>query len=313
MKISKQMFPCILMLLISFFGMLTGTAVYNFYITWLSILVLFFALVCYVLKKGSNTIVFAGFLITFFTFLLGRYEIQTLNGKLVPLFEDELFNEECIYVYVSLLSLFLGYVFFKKRSWLTENNHKYGNLINYIKSTKKIGTYSRFLFFVFVAFSIIVNMEIASRTVGNIYSLAATSSRLPFVVQKIAQMSGILFWIYLSTLPDSKKAKLPTLLFAFNSTLTLLSGVRGTAVRDIMAISLYYYYRQRNRVVLEDDSIWITKGMKFASIAVFTIGFVLSILSIFPIATAAISDVNLCFTSTYIDSFISDTIASVYV
>lgn len=266
MRINVKTSACLIAVPISLIGVAIGITATNYFIIWISILLLYVSLVFYVLKNRDTTIVFAGFLITFFTFLMGKYGIQTLMGEIEPVFDNAIFAEESMYIYISLLSLFVGYGMFRKRRKLTAGTFDDDNLTNYIKATREIGVYSRYLFYICIAFSIVVNIDIASRTFGNIYSLAAINSRMPFVIQKIAQMSGMLYWIFLSTLPNSKKAKIPTILFSINAILTLFSGVRGTAIRYIMAVALYYFFRHKNRGQLQDDSVWITKGMRIVSV-----------------------------------------------
>lgn len=268
MKINRRMIICFFISMEISVVALAGYWDDNSYVIWTSILLIYAILAYYTIKNSDVMIVFGGFLVTFFTFLIGKYGFQVINGKLDPILENAFFVKESIYVYISLISLFIGYSIFKRRRKLTEGIESNDALERYVKSTRTVGIYARYGFLICIVFTIIVNLDIASRTVGRIYSLVSIASRMPFVIQKIAQMSGMFYWIFLSTLPDSKKVKIPTILFVFNAALTLLSGVRGTVIRDVMSVGLYYWFRQKNRNKLNDRTVWISRGMKFAAVII---------------------------------------------
>lgn len=262
MRINGRTIICFFVVVIISLGALVGGFIGSGHVIWVSILAIYAVLVWYTVRSGDSTIIYIGFLITFFTFLLGKYGFQAVVGRLDPMLENSIFVKESIYVYLSLISLFIGYNVFRKKRRITDSIIGSGALETYINSTRMIGIYAKYFFLFCVIFSFIVNVDIASRTFGTIYGLNTISSRMPFVVQKIAQMSGMFYWIFLSTLPDSKKAKLPTILFILNTALTLLTGARGTTVRDVMAVGLYYYFRHKSKAKLNDNTVWVSKTMK---------------------------------------------------
>lgn len=266
-------------LIITFVLAFVGRLFENYYIIWLSIIVFYLVFFLYSIKQRDKTIVLMGYLISFFVFLLGRYVIQFFCGRIEPFLEKEVFLEESIYAYLSLAFLFIGHTIFEKKRKITDSKENQLYLIDYNKSTKKIGAISRQCFYICVIFSLVYNMDMAIQSIGNIYTVSSAVSRMPFFLQKIGQMSNMFYWCFLSTLPSRNKTKIPTILFVISVSLTLLTGVRGIAVCNIMAVCLYYIFRQMCRGKLQDESIWISKRIKW--LVVFLIPAVIVALGIF--------------------------------
>lgn len=255
-----------------------GSLLVNSYIIWLSILTIFATLVLYVVKNDDTTVVLGGFLVSFFTFMLGKYTCQIIFGNFDPGYNNSIFLRESISVYISLISLFLGYSFFRKKRILTAAIIGNEAIQKYLASVKLISIYARLLFLVAVSCSILVNLDIASRSFGLFYRAHSISSRLPFIVQKIAQMQAMFYWIYLSTLPTKEKTKYPSILFIMNTLLSISTGVRGIAVTNIMSVAMYYYFRHKNSKQLNDNTVWITKKMKIVTIVIVPIGIIALVL-----------------------------------
>ena len=257
-KTGVSIIGTLITLIVLFISMLKN----DVYICWLAILLLFVIIVYYTVKESDAPIVFQGFLISFFVFILGMYLSQIITGDLQSIFSDDIFLKESVYVYISLLTILIGYAFFKKKRVIFKKYNE-RSLKNYRRSTKKIGSYSKSIFFICILFSIAVNIDVASMTIGNIYSFNRTvETRMPFIFQKIGQMSGMFFWIYLSTLPEKKQIKLPCYLFVFDALLTLFTGSRNVFVRNAMSIVMYIFFRNKIRNELKEGA-WLSGNMKF--------------------------------------------------
>lgn len=229
----------------------------DIYLMWFTILIVFLIIVLHVRMNGGKDIILSGFLISFFTFIMGKYILQMFAGNIQHEFSDLIFLKETAYVYLSLISLLVGYIIFKPKREITEDAGQI--FIRYRQLNMLISRYAAMLFIVSIIFSIAVNIDKASMGFGNLYSITRTiESRLPFWIQKIGQMSSMFFWVYLSTLPSKRQIKIPIILFLFNATLTLFTGTRNIFVIDFLTVFMYIYFRHNIRDKLKEE-IWISR------------------------------------------------------
>lgn len=238
----------------------------DYILLWISILIVFGCSVVYAVKNKDNNIVYLFFLITFYTFMLGMYVVQIISNDVKLIFGKDIFLKESFCVFISLFALLFGCIFFRKN----RAERKFGVIskewcLDYKRKTKFVRKISRYCYWVTIICSIIVNLEIMSRSFGQIYGSVSIASSLPFFINKVAQMSSAFFWIYCSSLPTKKQLRMPSCCFVINTLLTLSTGVRGTMVRNCLALAMYYIFR--NKIAKDNqEAEWISKRVKVCMI-----------------------------------------------
>ena len=79
---------------------------------------------------------------------------------------------------------------------------------------------------------------------------------LPYAVRWISQVSTILFYFYLGTLPDKRNAKVPCFLYLLVGVVALLYGQRNVLVIRTLIIICYCFVRNRH---VNEKETWISQ------------------------------------------------------
>ena len=240
-----------------------GLAVDSLNILFISTMIVYVFMVLYAYDKQDATMLL-GFLITFFVYLLGQYFTLWLSGEVwYDKFEKPVMIVIMKCLFLSLVSVFVGFVFSRKKSKGSKMSLE-SSYTQYAESNIFIKKISCTLFYITIIFDIIVNLEPAIFVQQGTYLDLYTdyTSQLPTVVHKIAQSNKLLFCVYLTTLPSKKELKLPCALYIMSNFITLFSGVRGTIVNCVIFVFLYYLYRQRMSKKMGMGEIWITNRLK---------------------------------------------------
>ena len=82
MRINGRTIICFFVVVIISLGALVGGFIGSGHVIWVSILAIYAVLVWYTVRSGDSTIIYIGFLITFFTFLLGKYRSEEHTSEL---------------------------------------------------------------------------------------------------------------------------------------------------------------------------------------------------------------------------------------
>lgn len=196
-------------------------------------------------SKYPENIPFFLFLVSFFTFLLGRMVVtnyfnykEGYNGLLGTAFSNpDIVFKILILVFISLLFLSIGYIIslpinFKKKA------------INNLN--KEIRLISKYFFIFSFIFRILVLVEMiqTSSSVGYYESFSTFSSSLPSVFRLLSEMYDISLFIFLGTMP-TKKESLPWIsCYVLDGILSMLSGRRSYFLLNIFIIVIYYFYRE---------------------------------------------------------------------
>lgn len=247
-------FACILFII--------GYIFYDAKLMFGSVLFLYAISLFYSWNNINSSLIYFGFLCTFFVFLLGKYTVEIFFSKnYESLFNKEIDRTIFTCLFLSLLFILIGFVCSRnKSSWILKN----GNFIEYQRIYKSVFRVALILFYFTYSFKLLLTIEKVLYVSSNLYIALYTSFRslFPWFVHKIAESHSFIFFVILATMPSRKQLKIPVMFFLVNSILNLLTGVRGAFAYDVVFILLYYGYRQSIATKLNNYEIWISTKMK---------------------------------------------------
>ena len=231
-------------------------------IGFLSVILIWVLLLIYSIKDLDNRITFFTFLLSFFTFLLGRVLVQSIT-KDTP---EDLFNvyidfkpstEEFILkaLLVSLFVVFIGYSFGKRVGYTKRK--EVGNTTNYAEKLQK---YSKWLVYLTVIFDLIVTMDrvLYVWTNGYFNYYMSYEPNLPYIVEKLSDFFVFAVFLYLATLPPKKEAKIIIFLYLFSAFIRFLIGARGAIIYPLFIVLIYLFVRTK----ISPEDPWITPKAK---------------------------------------------------
>ncbi|MDA2578260.1 O-antigen polysaccharide polymerase Wzy family protein [Bacillus cereus] len=214
-----------------------------------AILLVFTHNLAYSLKKFYERIIFFSFNVTFFIFLIGRivvsgifeYKIE-LRGLFGLDFEDvETLNMVLICLYISLLSLCIGYALIQKYD------------LKFLRAKKELDPgylhslrfFSLVFFYFCMVFRFIYLFEMKQTAVTEGYyeSFMTFKSSLPSILLQISQMYDVAFFAYLATKPTKKKSLFPVLLYIGEGLFSALAGRRSVFILNLFIVFIYYCIR----------------------------------------------------------------------
>lgn len=214
------------------------------------------------LKDIDKKIALCSFLVTFFSFLLGRIFIDTL----FPGFESDYtmevdnrdsYNKGATYfvlysLILSLIGLSIGYLS-KKKSIIS-------NKIENPLYLTRIRTISKRLTIFFFLFVLLVTYEKIKYIWDNGYLNYYLNFKesFPHIFYTLSVSYKFSFFIFLATFPSKREAKPLILLFLIEAGIQLLSGQRGAFITPVFFIIIYYFVR--NSLLPQDP--WIGKKGK---------------------------------------------------
>lgn len=232
----------------------------NIIILLISVVLLVIANALYSFKNIQKNILFLCFNATFFIFLVGRMAVSTFFG-----YKEELrglngmnFTEPRIIIiiivslYLSLFSIKIGYILFKKIN-LDFINRK--NISNYKRSALEKS--AMILFFCSIIFRLYIVFEMRQATVSEGYfeTFSQFKSSLPGILQTFADMYDMFYFSFLATLPSKKKTLLPTFLYLLEGVIAASSGRRSVLMLNVLIVAIYYVVRNNK----EKNDIWFGK------------------------------------------------------
>lgn len=229
-----------------------------------SVILIWILLMVYAIKDVDNRIAFFAFLVSFFTFLLGRFLVQSFT-KVLP---DDYFNvfidfkpstENFIFrtILISLCFVFLGYYLGQKLSGKRRILVQHST--NYVDRVRK---YSKWLVYLTFVFDLIESLERVRYAWNNGYFeyYMGFEQALPYIVYKLSSFFILAVFLYLATLPTKKEAKIVIYLYLFSAFIRFLIGARGAIIYPLFIVLIYLFIR----TTLSPDDPWITKKAKRA-------------------------------------------------
>lgn len=217
-------------------------------------------LIVYCLLDFSERIFLFTFLIAFFVFLMGREILDVFNmHTIVSVFKPKINIHAEQLLLLSLISLIIGYFVSNrlKRNMAPNIESRYENpLIIQIRDISSL------IFYCSLLLSVIQLLDIGRYMISHGYLATYTSysSSLPYLLVKLADVTPISFWIYLSTMPCKKAVDKHSIIFIFYLAMTLLTGKRFAFVAGLLV--LFAYYIMRNTIKCEGKK-WVKRSTIF--------------------------------------------------
>lgn len=210
-------------------------------------LTIFLGAVIYCLKNIKDRIVLFFFLGCFFTFIMSQY--VTVNTG-IPLHRDTFPLDNRVHttfcVFLSILSLVSANVVWecvqkkRKNSKCKHESYFLNNDKNKIKLISKISFYITALF----ALITLIERIIYSNQHGYLGYIADFETVLPFIVTYISGCFYVVFFLFISSIPNRKEMLLPNAIYVIYVSLTLLTGSRSTFVLGIINLVLALVVRE---------------------------------------------------------------------
>lgn len=238
-----------------------------FFVLWLTsglhiaLLYTFYALfIMCLLEHATENFQMIVFLVAFFVFLLGRIFVTQIfdfqEKDYVPRLNQDSIVQMCWLLFLSLASIALGYV---SRSRFRFGNSRLTHTIgrdadpDYIITVQRI---TKILFCICELALIATSVErvIYNYAVGYFTSYLSYSSRLPGVINLLADIEPVIMSLYFATLPSKKDMKIPMCFFLVSMGAYAVGGIRTGLVNGFLLILTYSF--MRNRI---DEEKWIGK------------------------------------------------------
>lgn len=191
--------------------------------------------------------------ITIFTFLIGQSAFCYLNNDFSE-FEltQEQLNFSNVAIWASLIGLKIGHVVFNDNlvritvgRQLTQWRYGESNTDDsYIIILRKASVILFYVTYPFLMYALIDKIKFVS-SYSYIELYTSYSSPLSLLASRISSISITVLYIFLGTMPEKKRCKLPLLLYAIYTILTLGTQVRNKFVINTIMIFLYFFIRDR--------------------------------------------------------------------
>jgi oligosaccharide repeat unit polymerase len=276
-KVNSLVFFLYLALLnLSFFAGYVFQA--NSVMLW-TLLILYLTITIYCIFEIGKHITLLVFLITFFTFLMGRIYIPfffDIDDIIVNFGVAEFYKETYLHIlsslFVSLLLVFLGYLTIHNKNIGSTSIDFNSDEILTVRRISKILVYITFVF----AFIMAIEKIRFVATFGYFSYYLDFSSSLPYPIRIIGALFEPCVFLFLATMPSKKECK-PVLLIYFLIGLSYLGfGQRGGFILYVLFIITYYFLRNK---VNPGGSKWI--GRKGIIMILIAIPFLVSFLYVF--------------------------------
>lgn len=208
------------------------------------LMILIGLIMCYAIFNKERTIVLAGFLISFFTFLLGRTFIFFLIS---PFFKEirilESLSQTSPYdakifipLYISLLCVYWGHY------WgLNRFSYPFKIYFNQDQFNRKIIAIR--IFYITFPFKCFYVAKFAQNTLENSYANLNAVIHIPFYINWLYLINTIAFICFLVSMPTKRELKIPIVLFLIITALSLYMGERGPVVANILFLLIYFISR----------------------------------------------------------------------
>lgn len=234
----------------------------NITLSYIAVIMIFIASIIFCLQNIKKRILLFLFMGCFFIFLMGRQVVELIEtGKVVYIFSNAISMHIIRTLYISLLSMLVGFYLVEKYVKECKEN-KNIKVLNYnitkeeLKS--KLQKYSKIIFFIGWAINIILILEKAIYINEHSYLeyVKSFTSYIPYVIRIIANTRTIAFFIFIATMPNKKECKIPIILYLLESIMVLFVGNRGNCIINILTIIFYIVFRQ----FINKDEKWVKKS-----------------------------------------------------
>ncbi len=212
-------------------------------------------LVFYCFNDIGKRILLLMFFACFFVFLIGGITVKEFFGyEMIYSFSEEHYNYMIFAIFLSLACLFGGYLLFDKIHIKTRTERTKTVSEEKVRLIRKISLYFQYVFFLAYLVVQIEGIMVVRRS--GYFEYYSYESSLPYVITEMADLYFVALFMFLSTLPKKKEAKVPLILFATLNCMSLLTGRRIFFVIDNLIIILYAFFRDN---ITDDEEKWISK------------------------------------------------------
>ena len=217
------------------------------------------------------------FLLSFFVFLMSGDIAELLFDKHYYLQfgkEATLHAHKCIFI--SLLAMWIGYIFTKsKRKEKDLNIQELNNSTTTINGIKQFSKWAYIVAYFFILINTIDTIRFVT-VYGYIAYYTSFNPILPSIFVEVGEFAPLTLCIFLSTFPTKKEALLLIKSFLLYSILTLFIGSRSGIIYNTAFIICYCLYRNYTD---KGKEIWISK--KLIIILLLSIPFLISFLFLY--------------------------------
>lgn len=226
-------------------------------------------LLAYCFSNISKRVFLFVFLIAFFVFLLGREILDVFNlHTVISRFSTEINIHAERLLLISLLCIIIGYCASGHIKFASSRDRNVEYDTPMILSIRKV---SSILFFFSFLFSIIQLLSIGRYILSHGYlsTYISFTSSLPYFFTKIADMTPVSFWLFLSTFPTKKEVDRHAVFFVIYLAMTLLTGRRFAFVAGLLVLFTYYSLRDN---IKNEGTKWIKRSTIIICILAVPIG-----------------------------------------
>lgn len=234
---------------------------------WLfSLFSVYFSCVIYATHKFQKKIVLNIFLVSFYTFLLGRflYLFYTEDIWYSPFSESTVKNTIVILI-ISLVAIIIGhYVSSKYIISLKEPTSTTDQKSNFLFAMQKVSKLVFILTYIPKLYSV-VDVALFVQDYGYTERYL-TYDGVSGMLGKILILHTVAFYMYLSTNPSKKKSQNVIAAYLLYNFISLFGGARTGAVTAVLIVIYYYVYRNQKSIKESTNEKWISKKIIVASI-----------------------------------------------
>lgn len=209
-------------------------------------------------KNIDENIFMFSFLVCFFTFLLCGQILNRFMKVYYYNFPDVIEKHVDVCIFISLVGLCIGYFGVTRKRIKIKNNipkieykNKKGYMNNIIQISKGM-YYGCYVFWILTVIDVVLYV----RHYGYTSYYISYSSRIPWHVRQIGYFAPTAFYIFLSTLPEKKDAKVPIMLYILYAFLSLGTGRRVNFITSLLIIFAYAMCRNK---IKPGEKPWIGK------------------------------------------------------
>lgn len=233
-------------------------------------------------RNLSEMVTLFAFLVSFFTFLLGRVVIPLFVSQKpdyhenISNFSQDQWNFIYLSLYLSLLFVYIGYCSGRRGELKAYRRRKRQNK-NYVERVKVI---SKYLIYISICFKLLTTLEIIKHvfTYGYLALYLEPPQELPYVVYKLSDLFTLAVYLFLASMPSKKESRFIITCYVLVSLFSLFTGRRGFFMFAILLLFVYFYIRNK----INPEQEWITARMKrmcviilpFLLIGMYLIGFI---------------------------------------
>lgn len=262
----KYIFFCLGILIFSY-----GQIVKNMFFLSMGMFIVWLASMIFSMESVREKIVYFLFQVSFFTFLISRPFVGSIEGSQWWLNSEQSLNNYYFafsIVMLSQIGLFVGGLASEKL------NYNKKNIVDNKREEFRcvLQNVSMIIFYVTIIFFFLQESEKLFYMIEKNYVIYYTGfhSKLPGIVHTIASFMKYSLCIFLATLPSKRKAFFPLALFQLSSIPQFIIGVRNPFVLNGLFIITYYVIRD----YLKDESKWIGKIEKILLIVCIPAGII---------------------------------------